>query len=428
MGGRSRSTERGLTVVVAGGGVAALEAALALQALAGRRVDVELVSPEPRFYYRPLSVAEPFGAGELRHYELGRLAALAGASLTLGAVAAVDAERREARTAGGAVLPFDALLVACGTLPKPCVDGAVTFRGPADMEHIAALIAEAGSGSVDSIAYSIPAGAVWSLPAYELALLTAASLESRGRCSVEIVVTTPEKAPLALFGPRASGATATLLRRHGIVIRTECRAVSFGGGGLRLASGEVITADRAVALPRLEGPGIDGLPRTRHGFIPIDRHCRVEGLAEIFAAGDITTFPIKQGGIAAQQADAAAQMIAAAAGADLVPEPFRPVLRGMLLTGSAPRFMRHDLAHPDRDALAGPDALWWPPAKIAGHYLGPFVCSLDRSSGAAKRLVPPAGIPVLVELGDAAWQGAGPTGADPDGLDDAGPTADRNLR
>ena len=78
-----------------------------------------------------------------------------------------------------------------------------------------------------------------------------------------------------------------------------------------------IEVDRVVALPRLRGPRLDGLPQTLDGFIPIDAHGRVRGLDDVYAAGDITNFPVKQGGIATQLADAAAETIAQAAGADL---------------------------------------------------------------------------------------------------------------
>lgn len=401
-GSEEHVTEQVMSVVVVGGGVAALEAAFALQALAGPRVGVELVAPEPQFYYRPLAVAKPFELGELRRYDLGDLAARAGASLVLGTVTAVDAGAREVHTAAGAVLSFDALLVACGAVPEPCIEGALTFRGPADMEHISELLAEAESGSVKSIAFSIPVGAVWGLPVYELALLTAATLASRGRQGVEIVITTPEDAPLELFGREASDATAALLRRHGIVIRTRAQARAFHDGGLLLASGEVLPVDRVVAMPRLEGPRIDGLPQTRHGFVPVDRHCRVEGLPGVYAAGDVTTYPVKQGGIATQQADVAAQAIAHAAGADVVPQPFRPVLRGMLLTGSEPQFMRHDLAHPDEKPVVSLDELWWPPAKIAGHYLGPLILSLDDGDATEVEAAEPPGVQIYVELDPAA--------------------------
>jgi sulfide:quinone oxidoreductase len=191
-------------VVIIGGGVAALEATLALQALAGPRVGIEVLAPEPHFYYRPLSVAAPFSPGDLRRYDLGMLLARGGALLTLGTVAGVDADRCEALTTDGGVHPYDALLVACGAQPEAVIDGALTFRGPADIDRVSALLQEVESGTVGSIAFSIPGGAVWSLPLYELALLTAAWLERHGRRDVSIVLTTPESDPLELFGADAS--------------------------------------------------------------------------------------------------------------------------------------------------------------------------------------------------------------------------------
>ncbi len=408
-----------MRVVIVGGGVAALEATLALHALAGGRVGIEVLAPEPVFFYRPLSVATPFTQGELRRYDLGTLLSRGGALLTLATVTGVDAERREVRTADGAEIPYDALLVACGALPEVAIEGALTFRGPADMDRISALLRDADAGAIDSVAFSIPGGAVWSLAVYELALLMAAWLEARGRRDVSVVLTTPEEAPLELFGADASSATAALLEHRGIEIRTRARALHYRDGVLTFASGETLAVDRVVAMPRLVGPSIPGLPQTRHGFVPIDRSCRVAGLPGVYAAGDITTFPVKQGGIAAQQADVAAQEIARAAGADVVAQPFRPVLRGMLLTGSEPQFMRHDLAHPGVPPVVSLNELWWPPAKIAGHYVGPLILSLDETGAHDDRPTEPAaGVAVHVELDpDAAVQDS----TDP--ADDDAPTA-----
>jgi sulfide:quinone oxidoreductase len=77
---------------------------------------------------------------------------------------------------------------------------------------------------------------------------------------------------------------------------------------------------------------IDGLPHDHAGFLPVDAHGRVPAAPGVYAAGDATDFGIKQGGIACQQGDAAAEAIAAEAGADIEPAPFAPVLRGLLLT------------------------------------------------------------------------------------------------
>ena len=125
----------------------------------------------------------------------------------------------------------------------------------------------------------------------------------------------------------------------------------------------------------------------------------MHGLADVFAAGDITSFPVKQGGIAAQQADAAAEMIAANAGADLTPQPFRPVLRGLLLTGRQPRYLRHELTGGAGDASASsPEPLWWPPAKIVGRYLAPFLGDFAGVKSPPEAPAAPGAVPVEVEL------------------------------
>jgi sulfide:quinone oxidoreductase len=384
-----------VNVVIAGGGVAALEAALALQALAGDRVAVELFAPEPYFWYRPLAVAEPFELGEARHFELSELAARAGATFSPGTLTSVDARRRHAHISSGAAIPFDALLIACGAVPRSALPGALTFRGPADTRRIADLLAEIETGHVSRVAFVVPWGAVWSFPAYELALMTASWVGAREISGVELVLVTPEEEPLGLFGRAASEAVRGLFGRRGISLRTNAFAREFDDGRVVLAPDGFVEADRAVALPRLQGQRIDGIPQTREGFIRVDSRGRVAGLQDVYAAGDITAFPVKQGGIATQQADAAAESIAAAAGADVVPTPFRPVVRGLLLTGGRARYLRAEPAGPD-SASVSLEPLWWPPAKIVGRHLGPF---LHASRGESLEEPPAAAGDVRVEVG-----------------------------
>ena len=364
-------------VLIAGGGVAALEAALALRELSADRVEVELLAPEPHFWYRPLSVAAPFELGEVNRFELGGLAREVGATFTLGALTGIDEWRHVAHTSTNKQIPYDLLLVACGALPFPAIPGALTFRGPADIGLIQRLLAEIVHCDVRAVAFVIPGGAVWPLPAYELALLTAAYIRGHGVQGVELTLVTPEAEPLQLFGPEASEAAHALLDENGVEIRTAAYAGKFADGELGLIPEGSLPADRVVALPRLQGAPIDGLPQTRYGFVPVDVHCRVPGVADVFAAGDITSFTVKQGGIAAQQADVAAAAIAAAAGADVMPTSFHPVLRGLLLTGGQPRYLRRELSlAPEQEPVASYEPLWWPPAKIVGHHLAPFLASL----------------------------------------------------
>jgi sulfide:quinone oxidoreductase len=222
------------------------------------------------------------------------------------------------------------------------VDGALTFRGPADTERIDALLAELESGEVRRVAFAVPAGAVWSLPAYEFALMSSSWLAARG-IDAELALVTPEDEPLQLFGREASAAVRRLLEERGIAVHTGVYAAHARDGELLLVGGGVLAADRVVALPRLQGPRIGGVPQTFEGFIPVDLHGRVTGLSDVYAAGDVTTFAVKQGGIAAQQAAAAAEAIAAAAGLAVEPRPFRPVLRGLLVTGEGPQYLRCEL-------------------------------------------------------------------------------------
>jgi sulfide:quinone oxidoreductase len=204
---------------------------------------------------------------------------------------------------------------------------------------------------------------------------------------------------LAVFGRAASQAVARLLAERGIGLAAGAYPRAVEHGWLRCAPGGRIAAVRVVALPRLRGPAIAGCPGARNDFIATDLHGRVEGLDDVYAAGDATTFPLKQGGIAAQQADAAAEHIAARAGAPVEPRPFRPVLRGLLLTGAVPKFLRTELVGPTAGANVEEQPLWWPPSKIAGRYLAPF---LAAHAGLAIVAPPPTlGVRVDVDVSSA---------------------------
>jgi sulfide:quinone oxidoreductase len=359
-----------LRVVIAGGGVAALEALLALRRLAEGRVSVELLSAEPQFWYRPLAVAEPFGLGEVHGLDLGRVADECGATLVLDSLSGVDDDAHVATTSSGGRLEYDALLIAVGARPVAAVPGAFTFRGPADTDAFQRLLAEVMAG--ERIAFTVPGSVAWPLPLYELALQTAVHFQQLGLVANTSIVT-HEHEPLELFGSDAVAAVTKLIGERGVELVTDRYPIGFVGGQLSLAPEGQLEANRVVTLPRLEGPAIDGVPTDVQGFIPTDPSGYVRGLTDVFAAGDATTFPIKQGGLATQQADAAAEEIALLAGAELEPQPFRPILRGLILTGGAPFFARAELAGGASPFESGGEALWWPPGKIVGRYLAPFL-------------------------------------------------------
>ncbi len=381
-------------VVVAGAGVAGLETALALRALAREFVWVELVAPEREFTYRPLAIAEPFHVAEVRRFPLEVLVRAAGAQLRSGAVAAVDPERKTATLEAGDEIQYDVLVLALGARPREAVAGALTFRGPEDAAALAALLDRTTSGQLKRIVFAVPAAATWPLPLYELAFLTASYLVEHLTRGVELVLVTPEDRPLALFGPAASDAIGRLLDLHGIRLETASVARAWDDGLLKLAGGTEIAADAVVALPKLEGQPLAGLPQDRAGFVATDELGRVAGLSDVYAAGDLTHSPVKQGGIAAQQADAVASAIAADAGAGLRPATPRPVLRGLLLTGMTPRFLRAEQG--SQPSLISTQPLWWPPAKIVGRYLSPFLA--DHLGSATDYRAPPPTDAIPIEI------------------------------
>ena len=360
-------------VLIAGGGVAALEAALALRADAPGLVDVELLAPDADFVYRPLATAAPFHTAEPARFPLRLLVEEAGARLRPGRLAAVDADPHRVSTDEGEVLEYDALVLALGAVPHPAIPGSVTFAGPGDEPAIREVLDAAVTGTVERLVFAVPSNVGWPLPAYELALLTAGYLDDAGATGAEVVVVTPEDAPLGAFGGQASDAVAEVLRFRGVELLVGTFPLSFADGTLRVApNGDGIPADVVIAMPRLEGPRIAGVPADVDGFVPVDPYGAVIGLDDVWAAGDLTTFKVKQGGIAAQQADAAAASIAARAGADVEPSPFRPVLRGLLLTGLVPRYLR---GGEPGDSAADTEPLWWPPTKIVGQHLSPFLAA-----------------------------------------------------
>ena len=398
-------------VLVAGAGIAALEATLALRALAGPLVDIELLAPVAELVHRPSSVKTPFGGAPAPHIDLRQIAGDLGLRLHRDALASVDSEEHRVSTRDGSRVRYDVLVVALGARLREAVAGAVTFRGAVSTGLVEHAVGRVAADPSRRLAFVAPPGVRWLLPLYELALLSAATLRDRGVPEPDIVVATGEHEPLEVFGPAAGQALRRELERAGIEVRTGAAAIAALNRAVRLERAGFLPADVVVALPEVVGRRISGLPQDADGFIPVDAHGRVHGCGDVFAAGDATAFPIKHGGLAAQQADAVAEAIAARLGAVAAPEPFRPVLRGLLLTGDRPLYLRAELGpggQREHRLLAARDtsshgALWWPPGKVAGRYLTPFLATgtafgrplEDRPAGAA-----PEGLEIILQAAE----------------------------
>jgi sulfide:quinone oxidoreductase len=373
-----------LRVLIAGGGVAGLEAMLALQDLAGDRVEMTVLAARDEFVYRPMTVTEPLSFASANHYQLAPIVKDGGAQLVIDTLSWVDAEEQVAHTSGDLALEYDALVLAPGSRATPRYKHALTIDDRTMEQTLHGLIQDVELGYIKSLAFVAPGRMAWPLPLYELALMTA------GRASdmdVELPVTivTPEDSPLAIFGAEASEGVAGLLREAKIEIVTSAYAEIHELGEIAIQPGDRhVHAERVVALPELYGPSVHGVPLSENGFIRVDKFCRVPDSGPVFAAGDATDFYVKQGGVSSQQADVAAESIAAIAGVEIEPRPFHPVLRGMLLTYDEPRYMTAQITGGQGfSSEFSTQPLWSPVAKIAAKYLSPYLESLDRQRARA---------------------------------------------
>ena len=371
-------------VIVAGGGVAALETCLALRALAGDRVHVTLIAPEPYFVHRPTGERDPLSVRGLERVPVARMARAAGADLRRDRVAVVDPAARRVFTAEGFELAYDALVLAIGAIPLEVPPGADPF----DAAHAGgcrSLLLRLRAGELESLAFVEPAAPCHAFDLYDLALEAAVAVRREG-VEADLTLVTAEPSPLAVLGRRASAVLATTLGGHGVRVIDSAYVRSVVSGYIDVApSSRRIAADRVIAAPRLAGPSLAHLDCDADGFLPVDTLGRVHGTPHVFAAGDCTSFPVKHPSLAAQQADAVATAIAAEAGAPVEPVPFEPVLRGVLpsrlrwyveapLTGG----------HGDSTRVSALP-LWSPRVRFDARFLGPCLEGLAPAAHLAGR-------------------------------------------
>ncbi len=376
------SDQHSFRVVIVGGGVAGLEAALALRDLAGDRVAITMVAPDPDFVYRPLRVREPFAGPKARHYPLDEIARDIGIDLKQDAFKWLDPDKRVVHTESGEQISYDALLLALGARPYKSFRHSLTLDDRRLDEQLHGLIQDVEGGYVHKLAFISPSQMPWPLPLYELALMAARRAYDVNE-HVSVTIVTPEDAPLAIFGDEVSQAVARILEDNGILVISSRHCETPRPGEVALhPGGHSLHVERVIALPELFGPSTPGLPKSDgHGFITVDAHCRVPGVEAVYAAGDATTFPVKHGGIAAQQADVAAESIAALAGAPVQPSKFHPVIHGVLLGAERPLYLSaHVTGGHGSSSRVSDEPTWSPGAKIAAKYLAPYLESRDRAA------------------------------------------------
>ncbi len=192
---------------------------------------------------------------------------------------------------------------------------------------------------------------------------------------------------------------------RGIGLRTHSTPIVFRSGALVVVPGRAIRTERVVSIPVPDGRRIPGMPDDGRGFVQTDQHGRVDGRENVFAAGDLTGLSAQTGRarhaagrrrcgidrLACRCTDHASTLPTRAAG----PAADRVV---------SPLFLSAGLLDASSDVSSEP--LWWPPAKIVGRYLAPF---LALPSGS-----PPSLLPTRFARGSrSTWSSSGSTASGP---------------
>ena len=337
-----------------------MEAVAALRALAGSEPRITLLAPDTSLTPRAASVAAPFGLGAPSPLPFDAIRRRAPFDLHRGTLAHVEPDAHVAVTAEGERIGYDKLLVAVGARPMPAVPGALSFGGPGDAPAVARAIE-----ATAKLAFVVPSASGWSLPVYELAIMAAVDAARPRRRAGDHC--------------RHAGARAAVgVRRRGRPRHRRAARTSAGSrcararvrsrpraGALEVDFGPDVPAERVIALARLCGPAIAGLPASSDGFIPVDDHGRVDGRARRLRRRRRDDVPAQAGrprhpaGRRGRGGDRGRARRA------VEPTPFRPVLRGLLLTGGEPLYLRAALspAGEVQDSQRAPHAERGPPPR-----------------------------------------------------------------
>jgi sulfide:quinone oxidoreductase len=285
-------------------------------------VRVTVVTPEPETDLAALPVAGPFAAPSGRQ-DLTAIANDVGVELVQARAVAVDAHRHRVHTDGGRALAYDVLVLAVGASPRPTIDRALTLYGEPGPTAVDRVLAE----RAPVIDFVNPPGVTRALALYELAIHVGDEARARG-LDVALRLVTPERAPLSALGERTTLAVARRLDAAGVAFEGGSSVFEGIDGLLRVNdAATILPGARTVALPVLDGPSLPGVPATAAGFIPVDAHGAVPGLADVYAVGDATACALKHVDVAAAQAAAVADAITAATGLPIIPVPWTATVR-----------------------------------------------------------------------------------------------------
>lgn len=291
------------TILVLGGGVGGLVAAVELRKKLPRRHRIVLVDRDERHLFAPsllwlmtgLRTAERIS----RPLEILKRK---GIDVVRGEIEQIDAQNRHV-VVDGKTFGADHLVISLGAELAPemipglaeaghdlyCLAGAETLRD---------AIREFRSGRLVVLtaapAYKCPAAP------YEAAMLLGYDCRKRSvRDAVQIDLYAAEPGPMGVAGPEVSAGVRQMVEQKGIGYHPEHQVTTVDPTQRRLdfANGASAEFDLLAYVPPHRAPRVvrDAQLVGESGWVPVDRHTLETRFERVYAIGDVTGIPLKLG-------------------------------------------------------------------------------------------------------------------------------------
>ena len=320
------------SVIVLGGGIGGVTAAIRLRRLLAAEHRVVIVEQRPTFSMPMANLWLMSGERQDQREGERPLAGLArhGIEIVQGEIQSIDPAAKRVGTSTGAV-DGDYLVVALGAAKAPqavpgFVESALNLYEPDGAMRIREALAAFSGGRVVVLVSRTP----FSCPSapYEAAFLADAMLREKGvRDRTEVAVYTPEDIPMLAAGEHVGLALVDMLRERDIEFHREQIAMKIDAARRRiLFEVEDTSFDLLIGVPPHVAPAVvreSGLTDAS-GWIPVDATTLRTRHDGVYAIGDVTAVRLANGMFlpkAGVFADGEASTVAAVIAAEIAGGP-----------------------------------------------------------------------------------------------------------